>query len=771
MTINNAIFIIFILWILSDISTMAQTHNLSGYVVDSINQKPVPYANIYEIKNKKGVSSDINGYFELILKKTDNIRLEVTHIEFNKRYYFVNNLNDSLLTVILQPKTINLEDVVVIGNTRIKNSSNIYFNQKQINAIPALIGEKDIIKALQYTPGVQGGNEGTIGFSVRGGGEDQNLFLIDNMPIYSPSHLLGFFSTFNPDIIQQTELVRAGMPANYGGKLSSLVNIKTVKPSFNEFHGSYSLGLVSAKAFAEIPIIKNKSGLMISARRSYFDVLTSIQAKLSDADDFKKIGFYDMNIKYEHSFNKNNNFSIQHIQSNDFYYNIFGKPSSSFNDKSGIEWSGNASFLNFKHIAKSNGMLSVLAGINNYSHSYLNENYDGAGNLENGYKKKSSIKDYLIKAEWNNSFNDKMDYIVGFSHTLHNTVPQNMFIMNEEQIKVKEFSDEAAVFAQLNFSLKNNDIISIGLRQNIYLHDSESNFPIEPRLSFIKDFKGFGSLKTSLSRNVQFVHRVEDFSTGLPTELWTMANNNLKYEENYQISIELNRKIDELKMDVGAAIYYKWMNNLVEYGNYYADLPLPTIFNNRIVEGGGKGRAYGLELFCNKPFGKINYSVSYLLSKSIRKFVNLNNANWFSSNADRLHNFNTTISYKLNEKLLFSLAWMFSTGKPITVPEGRYYSNNNEETTLYYIGNRNNYRLADYHRLDASVQFKKVKRNGISTFEFGLYNAYNRNNPYSIDFEDELILVNGTFVKTGKVKIKQYSLFPMVPSISYTRNF
>ena len=189
------------------------------------------------------------------------------------------------------------------------------------------------------------------------------------------------------------------------------------------------------------------------------------------------------------------------------------------------------------------------------------------------------------------------------------------------------------------------------------------------------------------------------------------------------------------------------------------------------MEGDGKGKAYGLELFCNKSFAKLNYSVSYLLSKSIRKFANINDASWYPSNTDRLHNFNTMISYKLNEKVLFSLAWMFSSGKPITVPEGRYYSNNKDETTLYFIGNRNNYRLADYHRLDASVQFKKIKRKGSSTFEFGLFNAYNRQNPYSIDFEDEMILVNGSFIKTAKVKVKQYSLFPIVPSVSYIRNF
>jgi hypothetical protein len=252
--------------------SLAQTHKICGYVIDSISHQAIPYANINELINKKGISSDADGYFELNLKKHEKLTLEVSHIEYIKKSYRIELLKDTLLSIILQPKTTELDDIVIFGATGVKHSSNMILNQKQINAIPSLVGEKDAIKALQYSPGVLAGNEGTIGFSVRVGGQDQNLYLIDNMPIYSPAHLLGFFSTFNPDIIQQAELLRAGMPANYGGKLSSLVSIKTKKPSFNDFVGSYSLGLISAKAYAEIPIIKSKSGLMISARRSYFDV-------------------------------------------------------------------------------------------------------------------------------------------------------------------------------------------------------------------------------------------------------------------------------------------------------------------------------------------------------------------------------------------------------------------------------------------------------------------------------------------------------------------
>lgn len=749
----------------------AQVFTVSGQIVDSTNNRTISHANIYELSNKKGVSTDINGKFEIRLKQTDKFRFEISHIEYKKCSFSIDIHRDTTLIIALLPQIINLEDITITSYSGIKNVSKTQFGAKQINEIPALAGEKDILKALQLSPGVLSGNEGTVGLSVRGGGEDQNLYLIDNMPIYSPSHLLGFFSTFNPDIIQQTELVRAGIPANYGGKLSSVINIQAAEPSYKKIQGNISLGLISAKAYAEIPIIKNKSGLMISARRSYFDLLSSIQAVMTDADDLKKIGFFDMDIKYQHTFDPKNILSLQYLYSNDYYYNLFGDNEREYKDKSGIDWANQTLFVNYKHIAEKYGTMSILAGINDYNYNYLNENYNGEGTLENGYQKTSSIKDYVIKSAWSYNINQQIDFVAGVSYTFHQTVPQNLLIMNVQKSQITESSNEVAVFSQFNFNLKNKDILSFGLRQNIYLHDSVADFPIEPRFSYIKAISKFSTIKISLSRNIQFVHRVEDFSTGLPTELWYIANNRLKYEESYQSSIELNHAITKFNINIGAAIYYKWMNNLVEHGNYYADLPLPEGIDNHLTEGGGNGRTYGLELFCNKPYGNLTYSLNYLISKSERKFPNINNADWYPSSTDRLHNFNTTISYKLNEKLLFTLAWIYSTGKPITVPEGRYYTMNENETTRYFIGDRNNYRLADYHRLDLSVQYKKIKRHGTSTLEFGLYNAYNRKNPYSIDFEDEKILVEGSVVKTGKVIIKQYSLFPIIPSISYKRNF
>jgi hypothetical protein len=767
---SNIVFVFNILALIPYV-LLGQSYKLSGYVLDTESNDAVPYASLYEVSNKKGVRTDSLGYFELSLKKTNKLTVEISHLQFLKTSYHLNFSKDTTITVMLKQKAKALNEVEVVDLQKLRNTSSSQLKNSQINILPALGGEKDVLKALQFTPGVQAGNEGSIGLNVRGGGQDQNLYLIDNMPIYSPSHLLGFFSTFNSDIIQQVDLVRAGMPANYGGKLSSLVDIKTKKPSFNEVTGGYSVGIIAAKVYAEIPIVKNKSGLMVSVRRSYFDMLVALQTAGETTNEKSKIGFYDINLKYDHHINQNNFISVQHLQSKDFFYSEYENPAYTSHDLAGIDWRGDATFMNYKHIGSNNNSVSILAGVNNYAYNFINENYNQNNILESGYKKNSAISDMLIKLEYESNLSQNINLIIGSSHTFHTVFPLRMYLQEKELYYQKNTANETALFTHLNIKLTNKDIVSVGLRQTAYFCDGASYFPLEPRLSYITEINKLWKLKTSLSRNAQFIHRVEDFSTFLPTELWYAADRELKYEENYQLSSELTRTIRKWNVDIGGAVYCKRMNNLVEYGSYYSDFPLPKNMKNHIVEAGGKGLAYGLELFCNKQKGDFNYSITYLLSKSIRKFENINSNNWYPSSTDRLHNFNTTISYKLNDKVLFSLAWVFSTGKPVTIPEGRYYSPGNEEAIYFYIGNRNNYRLANYHRLDASVQFKKIKRKGTRTWEIGLYNAYNRLNPYSISFQEDRMFSNGTWAETGKVKIKQFSLFPIIPSVTYIRQF
>lgn len=740
---------------------------LSGYVFDAATGQPLDYAAVYEVFNKKGVITAENGYFELLLKKTGALTVEITHVNYQKASYRFHITCDTILVLEAIEKANHLQEISISarGNRQLENTSSIILQPQQVRNLPSLGSEKDVLKALQYTPGVLSGNEGNIGLNVRGGSSDQNLFLIDNMPVYSPSHLFGFFSTFNPDIIGQTELVRAGLPANYGGKLASVVDIRTKKVSNTECTRGYSVGLISAKYHIEIPIVKNKSGLMLSARRSYFDLLLSAAQVGQSNKELQKVSFYDFNIKYEHNLNPNNIISVHYLQSKDVFYQKLSTAYSSARDLSGIDWKNMAGFVNYKHIGQSGNVLSLLGGISNYNYNFINENYGNQG-LENSYKKATGLNDFVFKLEYDFNPLPDINLIVGAAHTFHRIIPLRMYILKTLFRSETELANESALFVQANYTFPNRDVISVGVRQSAYIQNTASYFPLEPRLNYTKKWEHDMELKASVSRNVQFIHRVEDLSAGLPTERWCASTALLKPEDSYQLSVEVTRRVK--KIQLGGAVYYKWMNNLVEHGNYYADFPMPESVQYELVESGGKGQAFGLECYASKQQGAFNYTVSYLLSKSIRKFESINNRQWYPANFDRRHNLNTTLAYNLKNKVLFSAAWVFSSGQPVTIPEGKYDFPNVDEYDfpLYYTNKRNTYRLAPYHRLDLSVQFKKIRQFGVRIWEISIYNAYNRKNPYAINLE-ERVETDGT----KKIAIIQYSLFPLIPSVSYIRQF
>ena len=759
-------FLIFILLSVIHFTVFSQI-KIGGYIYDDKTKYPLDYVAVYEVINKKGVITDEKGYFELSLKKGGLLTIEITHINYQKSINRVDVKNDTTVIFELLEKTNELGEITVSthGNRQLENSSSTLLTSNQIQNLPVLGGEKDVLKAMQYTPGVLSGNEGNIGLHVRGGSSDQNLFLIDNMPIYSPAHLLGFFSTFNSDIIQQSELLRAGMPANYGGKLASLVDIRTKKISTTEVTGGFGIGLTSAKFDMGIPIVKNKSSLMLAARRSYLDLVMGAMLIGDTRRELQKINFYDFNIKYKHKLNDNQLLSVHYLQGNDVFYQKYSLSSLSAKDLSGINWKNKTGFLNYEYFGQSGSKLSFLGGFSIYNYNFVSENHDYSGDLNSSYKKSTGLTDFVFKLEYDFNPLPNLNLITGANYTIHHLVPLKMYILKTVVRSEHESSNESALFIQANYKLPNKNTLSFGLRQSFYFEKTSFYFPLEPRLNYIKKWDNGLEMKASASRNVQFIHQVEDMSTGLPTERWSASTSYLKPESSYQVSIETTKEVN--KILIGTSIYYKWMNNQVEHGDYYADLPMPKSIEYKIVENNGKGQALGLECFISKQHGALNYTATYLLSKSIRKFENINNQQWFPANFDRPHSLNTTVSYNLKNKIVFSAAWSFSSGKPITVPEGKYYLPyvNEYDYPLYYTGNRNNYRLAPNHRLDLSVQFKKVRQYGVRTWEISIYNAYNQNNPYTINFEE--VQSEGT----TRIAVKQYSLFPIIPSISYIRQF
>ncbi len=757
-------------------SAVAQNKKISGYVQNSITKECVPFATIYEVHNKKGITSDINGCFELNLRKHDSLLIEVSHVNYEKTAFNYLLEKDTVITLYVNEKQTTINEVVVSAKQKRQYedySSLSRITNSQLNYIPSLGGEKDIIKALQLTPGVQGGIEGTNEIIVRGGEPGQNLFLLDNMPIYSPSHLYGFFSTFNPDIVQSADIVRSGLTANYGGKMSSLVDVKTKPSSLNDANAIFSFGLIASKFYTQIPVIKNKSSLMLSFRRSYLDVLTKLKANYNLESERNEIGFYDAYLKYEHHISSKSFLSFNYLRSKDKYYYLIDdtEASGSSEDVTGPNWGNDAFFINFKQILKNNKSFSLFGSIYNYNYNYINESYF-SGELDNSYEKSTAIKDYTIKAESRFNPDEKLRIIFGGSYVYHIITPTAITVNNEVLLNDKKYAEEAALFINAFYELDNKNKLSVGLRQNGYFAEEYLAYPLEPRLSLFTRVNEKWSLKSSLSRNVQFIHRIEDLSAGLPSEIWQISNKDLVFEDGCQVSTEVNYKLDNQNLSIGIAPYLRWMEGLATHSSYFSDLLLTTSLSRFSYEGSGNGKAYGIELYCNKSFGSLFLLSSYTFSYSYRRFENINDNNWYPSNYDRRHYFIFNAGYNLNERFTFSLNWNYSSGHPITLPSGRYslYYSSEYDTPAYYTGYRNTYRLKDYHRLDVAFQNKKIKRNGYRIWELSIYNVYNRKNPFCIGVETSYSTVNGNAVSNGAV-LKQYSLFSIVPSITYIRRF
>jgi hypothetical protein len=755
--------------------SVAQNKILRGFVKNQATKEIVPFATVYEVNNKKGVVVDENGYFQLNLKKHDSLVIEVSHINYEKLTYNYFLKRDTVIILFINEKQLNLDQVFVYAKQKnvYENTSFSRIDSKQLNTIPSLGGEKDIIKALQLTPGVQGGIEGTNEIIVRGGEPGQNLYLLDNMPIYSPSHLYGFFSTFNSDIVQSADIVRSGLAANFGGKISSLIDVKSKASSLNNLNGAISIGLISSKLYTEIPVMKEESSIMFSFRRSYFDLLTKMRAKYDMENEHNKIGFYDAYVKYEHHINRKNIFTVNYLGSRDKFYYIFNNPNgvSKSEDVSGVNWGNDALFLNYKHFNTRGDHISFIAGFSNYEYNNINESYY-SGVIEDSYEKKSAIKDIIIKSDSKLNITGKFNILFGGCLIYHNLSPTVLTIRKNVIKEENEYSNEIALFIQANYDVNQNNNLSIGLRQNGYFSGTSNFYPLEPRVNLVTLISKNWKIKSSVSRNVQFIHRIEDYSAGLPTETWYTSNKNLVFEDGFQVSTEIIHSLNKQNIEIGMAPYMRWMNGLVANSNFYSDFPLPNSLSSNIHEADGNGKSYGLELYCNKNIGHLIYSASYMYSYSLRKFQNINNNSWYPSSNDRRHYLMLNAGYNYKEKYLFSVNWNYSSGRPVTLPNGQYIPPHEEENDLnaYYIGDRNNFWLRDYHRLDISIQHKRIKRNGHRIWELSVYNAYNRANPFNIDIETSVSYENGTFINQGK-KFKQYSLFPIIPSLTYIRKF
>ncbi|OYU65835.1 MAG: hypothetical protein CFE22_12095 [Cytophagaceae bacterium BCCC1] len=637
----------------------------------------------------------------------------------------------------------------------------------EIAKLPVLFGEKDVLKTIQLLPGIKSAGEGNSGFYVRGGGSDQNLILLDEAPVYNASHLLGFFSTFNSDAIKDATIIKGNSPAQYGGRLSSVLDVRMREGNDKGFETSGGIGIISSRLAIEGPIQKEKSSFMISGRRTYADLFLKATPDFSDT----QLYFYDLNAKANYRLNENNRI---------FVSGYFGRDKLGFGEAIGVDWGNKTGTLRWNSILNSKWFSNTSLIYSDYSYEF---NISGG---DNSFKNQSIIKDLNLKQEFQFFPNNKNSWRFGFNTISHDITPGSLINTNDEsQSTVKDGRKawENAIYANNTYSFSPKFNVDYGLRlsswsilgsttYNIYdkgvKKDSvllskntigKTYFNLEPRLAFNFIINDKSSIKTGYARNTQNLHLLSNSTSSNPTDQWIGSSYNIKPEIADQVSLGYFRNFANNKYEFSAETYYKSLQNQVDYKNG-ADINTAQDVESELLYG--KGRAYGLELYLKKKSGRFTGWASYTLSRTERQIEGINESNWYAAKQDRTHDFSIVGMYQLTPKWSLASNFIFYTGNAITFPSGKYEVAGN--TTFYYT-ERNGYRMPNYHRLDLSATYEKPRKGKYqSSWNFSLYNAYGRENAYTITFED-----NET--DPTRTSAIQTSLFKWVPSVTYNFKF
>ena len=638
---------------------------------------------------------------------------------------------------------------------------------KDVRTIPVLFGERDILKMIQLLPGVKSAGEGNSGFYVRGGTADQNLILLDEAPVYNASHLLGFFSTFNSDAIKDATLYKGNAPSQYGGRLASVLDLKMNEGNDKTYHASGGIGVISSRLSVEGPIQKEKSSFLIAGRRTYADVFL----KLSDQFKDNKLYFYDLNAKMNYRLGTKDRL---------FLSGYLGRDVLGFGSQFGIDWGNKTATLRWNHLV-SEKLFS------NTSLIYSDYNYDikiaGGGNT---FNIRSDIKDVNLKQEFQWFPNTRNAWRFGVN-AIHHTIVPSRFTSDKadvitEQQKDNRFSLENAAYVSNSFTATNKLNIDYGLRASAYtilgggkfnLYEKgvlqntktlekgalgKTYFNLEPRLSMSYKIDEKSSVKTAYSRNTQNLHLLSNSTSTSPTDQWIGNSYNIKPEIADQVSLGYFRNFADNKFEFSFETYYKGMQNQVDFKNG-ADINTAPDVESELLYG--KGRAYGAEFYVKKKTGKLTGWVSYTLSRTERLIDGINNNQWYNAKQDRTHDISIVAMYQLTPKWNISSNWVYYTGNAVTFPSGKYGIGGN---TVYVYTERNGYRMPAYHRLDIGATYEKKHKKYESSWNFSVYNAYARENAYTITFQDNE-------KDPTKTEALRTALFKLVPSVTYNFKF
>lgn len=723
-----------------------------------------------------GIFSNENGDYNLTLNK-GNYTLIFRLLGYDSYEQIIDLKKNETLNIHLEPDAFSLTEVEITAKRKDDNVKNVQMGVDRleietVNKIPVIFGEKDILKTIQLLPGVQTAGEGNSGFYVRGGSSDQNLILLDNATVYNPSHLLGFFSTFNSDAVADMTIYKGAMPAQYGGRLSSTLDVAAKDGSLDQYSVNGGIGLISSRLSVEGPIQKNQSSFILAGRRTYADALG--KAVGVKALDNSTLYFYDLNAKFNYVFSDKDKIT---------FTGYYGKDKLGLSNLAVVDWGNALGSLRWNHKFNEKAASVTTLALTDYT-------YNVQVDLVDAFKISSHITDYTFNQEFRLYPNDKNIIRLGYNTTYHRMVPGEFIAADPESIDFSPFEHryawENAIFAnnltrfsdrlELGYGLRLSTFSTLG-GGNFYTYDNQQNiidttlynrgkfvktyWSIEPRLSIAYQLDNTSSVKAAYARTTQNMHLLKLSNLeSTPTDRWVTSNNYIKPEISDQFSVGYFRNFAEDTYEFSAEFYYKALQNQMDYKDGTHSIITEDNIEPYLLFG--KGRAYGMELFLKKKYGRFNGWIGYTLSRSERKIDGINDNKWYAANQHRAQDISIVGIYELNKKWTLSATWVYTSGAPITFPSGKFTIG--DQTIPYYDG-RNKYRTPAYHRLDlgATCILKNTKK-FYSDLSFSIYNAYGRKNAYAYNFKQNQD--DPSISETEMIY-----LFSILPSISWNFKF
>lgn len=757
----------------------AHRYTVSGYVTDAKTGEELIGATVI-IKELSGTGAGANAYgFYSITVPEGNYTLSAQFIGYETESVIIDLKQNTKQNFTLTEKVNELGEVVITAEKKDENLTKTQMGVekmdiKTIEKIPVIFGEKDVLKTIQLTPGVKSAGESNSGFYVRGGNSDQNLILLDEATVYNASHLLGFFSVFNSDAIKDITLYKGTQPSEYGGRLSSVLDIKMQDGNNQKFGAEGGVGLISSRLKLEGPIVKDKGSFTISGRRTYADLFLKLSGNSSINQ--AKLYFYDLNVKGNLRINDKNRIFIS---------GYFGKDVLGFGDLFGINWGNATGTLRLNHLFSDKLFSNTSLIFSNYDYD-ININFSGTkGEII------SRIQDYNLKQDFQYFAGSKSKFKFGFNSIYHKIIPGAITVESDSAINERNLTEKNAWenAAYLSHEYKPAALLGFeyGVRLNsfsllgpgdFYTYNANGEtadtatynsnefvktyFNLEPRFAANYILNEKSSVKFAYGRNTQNLHLLSNSTSGNPTDLWipsSPAPGGIKPEIADQFSLGYFRNFKDNTYEFSTEVYYKYLQNQIDYKDG-AELRFNENAESQLLFG--TGRAYGMEFFLKKKYGRLNGWIGYTLARTEKKIEGINRGEYYPAKQDRTHDISIVGMYELSKKWTLSATWVYYTGNAVTFPSGKYEVNGQ---VINYYTERNGHRMPAYHRLDIGATWKRKKTEKFeSGWNFSLYNAYGRENPYSITFRQDPN-------DPAKTQAVQTTLFRWVPSLSYNFKF